>query len=474
MKRIIALLLLSILVLAGCSLRKEEETIKVLYPHNPIASPNYEEVLAYINEQTGYSIEFIEAPDVVTTEKLMLELSVDEPYAMIKTETANFEEVVINDQALDLKPYLEEYGQNILANVPDEAWEMVTDEETGAIYGIPVLEIDYEIDNMIYYRKDLLAKEGYNVPTSLEELQSVTCDAASSYSVPYFIPKDALLQEEQIMSAFGIPYYWNNDGTTYNHLAYDENFLAYANYMRDLYECGAFGIDFALLDDGMKIESFINGDTLFMNSNPSQQIKVADGLATLGIEYSDAVGILPPLNNQPLPAKNVDVPYITFIPVYMEEYAIEVITFINSMLEEEFLDGLYEKDENGSYIYGLPSYYLPVTNIEYAKVAYEEDINAMEERVASGTATATDLARTEQLKYIDNTTKSNLSYLPPKHYVYDTTRAMNLQLDDMLTQYIVGTKTYTNGEIQAIFSDYYDYETVANYINEWYNKNISQ
>lgn len=77
---------------------------------------------------------------------------------------------------MDISDLLDEYGPAIKENVSDFAWKMVTDEETGAITGIP-REGTYfpkedrtgAVTDGIAFRDDMLEKLDAEIPVTLDD-----------------------------------------------------------------------------------------------------------------------------------------------------------------------------------------------------------------------------------------------------------------------------------------------------------------
>ncbi|MFB9327073.1 extracellular solute-binding protein [Paenibacillus aurantiacus] len=77
-------------------------------------------------------------------------------------------ELVTNDLALDLKPYLEKYGPNLLKEIPQSAWDAVTLD--GKILAIPqVAQGNAPAERVLYVRKDWMDKLGLAVPKTSDE-----------------------------------------------------------------------------------------------------------------------------------------------------------------------------------------------------------------------------------------------------------------------------------------------------------------
>lgn len=77
-------------------------------------------------------------------------------------------ELVTNGLALDLKPYLEKYGQHLLKEIPQSAWDAVT--LGGKVLAIPqVAQGNAPAERVIYVRKDWMDKLGLKAPTTSDE-----------------------------------------------------------------------------------------------------------------------------------------------------------------------------------------------------------------------------------------------------------------------------------------------------------------
>src|SRR5699024_5417034 len=69
---------------------------------------------------------------------------------------------------MELNSLLEEYGSNILEDVPDEVWESPRVSRDGKIYAIPTLNAAPNT-RTAYIRKDWLDKLGMDTPETLDD-----------------------------------------------------------------------------------------------------------------------------------------------------------------------------------------------------------------------------------------------------------------------------------------------------------------
>lgn len=90
---------------------------------------------------------------------------------LISTWSADWVENYIRQKALQpLDDVLKKYGQDLLKNIPQEAWKAVTFD--GKIYAIPGMNSVFG-DEIFYIRKDWLDNLGLQVPKTLDEYKAV-------------------------------------------------------------------------------------------------------------------------------------------------------------------------------------------------------------------------------------------------------------------------------------------------------------
>lgn len=160
---------------------------------------------------------------------------------------------------LDMTPYLEKYGPDILKAYSNGELDQLIVNQNGGVYGLCALS-GYYISNLII-RKDWLANLGLEVPTTLDELYDVLY--AFTYKDPDGNGKNdtfgylgggtigGVISEnwEHIFSAFGIPFGVNilkEDGTVTSFFKH-EKFLDAMKYINKLYRDGILHPDFATL-----------------------------------------------------------------------------------------------------------------------------------------------------------------------------------------------------------------------------------
>lgn len=369
MKKLLALLTAAILLLAGCSSESTDmaeqqtaETLNILLPFNP-SDQNGTQMDIVLEEATGQDVQFDLLPADDASTKVQMLLSSDSGYHMMQLYPYDFTQAAQNGALLDLTPYLEAYGQDILAAYPQEFWDAVSDPETGAIYGIPVIAMTENITSTIYVRTDILEQYGYAMPTTTEELKNVTCGlAADGMQTPY-ANTYKMWSNYTIRGAFGVSWDWNIDPETgqYIHISQDPRWDEYVQYEASLYECGAYGNDYETITYDDAVQRFINGDAAFVAINSWDIPNIAAALAEQGLDYTEMTDIIPviagPDGHMEAPTMGTSITAILTIPANMEQYAQQSITWLNSTFDpavqaEYFLGGApYDAETNptGSY-----------------------------------------------------------------------------------------------------------------------------
>lgn len=379
MKKILILSSMIVMILTACSSNSSEESVEaeqltgnqILYRSSwhPNASDD-SSFMEYTREYTGedYHIEMLPLDNAL--DKLMLDLASEVPMNLVYVSDNDFGTILSKDLALDLRPYLEKYGQNLLDKISDEAWATVTDSETGAIYGIPNYSYQDNITGVTLYRKDILEKEGLEVPKTSDDVVSTVCTLADrGYETPWAINWESAMYEYAMRQAFGVGYVWNEtDSNDLEYIGEDSRYLDYLKWANSLYECGGFGVDYETITQDDRDKRFINGDAVF-ESAPGIGEAEAEGLEALGIDWKDAIGLTADISGpggyQAATQEGGGDWNVLFIPRYMEPYAKQTIEFANKTYEDEYLLTTLFGEEGTSFEYaddGTP-YRIPGTEI---------------------------------------------------------------------------------------------------------------
>lgn len=187
-KKAAILVLLACCTTAGCSFLNEakNEAIRLEAAKEPIIrivvnslgmnfpegmDENHNPYLSYIEKNIGVQVNVTLPPLNGYDEKLNVIMTSGEPPDLLSTSDPSWFINFVNQKALTpLNDYIEKYGANLKAKIPNEAWDNVT--VNGNIYAIPSLN-EVKGTEIVYARKDWLDKLGLQPPRTIEEFTAV-------------------------------------------------------------------------------------------------------------------------------------------------------------------------------------------------------------------------------------------------------------------------------------------------------------
>lgn len=129
----------------------------------------------YVNELkrlSGFDVEYEIIPLQEYGEKLPILFASGDLPDLIRSGSINnsaHKGAVESGALLELNDLLEEHGQNILKNIPQEVWDNPDVSVDGKIYGIPQLGAVEKGGTVTYMRKDWLDKLDMDVPETLDD-----------------------------------------------------------------------------------------------------------------------------------------------------------------------------------------------------------------------------------------------------------------------------------------------------------------
>lgn len=387
MKRSAVICLTAILttsLFVGCGAKKPQgveqaeklETLKHLGPYDKF-DPNEDPTAKVLEELTGQKVEYSILPADQAMEKLNLEIAGEAQYNTIKLYRNQFDILMGKNVLLDLKPYLEEYGKNLLEAIGQESWDSVTVD--GKIYGIPEKNSADNVNAAIFVRKDILDKYGVAIPTTTDEFYNAL-KTLKDKGVKIPASLDQKLSNS-IMGAFGLAQEWNERDGKLVYRGADENLKKYLDYIKKLNDEGLIGEDWATLTAGTSQERFINGDSAFIVSGWVSGKGIFDALKQKGgvSNPEETVEFIPSLKG---PDGYVGVPrdrgigFVTAIPKYMENYAVQTIQWLDKKVESENFKTLVIGNEGYHYTVKDGAYFPNLETNEEGKAKFDEKNNS--------------------------------------------------------------------------------------------------
>lgn len=269
MKKLLALLLMSALLITtiGASALAESTPVitMLMSGDNTPAEDNL--VLQEIEKRTGIKlvVNYISGSDY--TQKLNTMIASDTLPDVFHADGQTGIDLRDAGKLYNIEALLEEYGQNVLAELGEDLYKMPINVGVDGIYGIRN-NSQYYADNMVI-RKDWLEAVGKEVPTNLEELYDVLY--AFTYNDPdgnglddtYGLSVSATNTQnwQHFFGAYGIAYkqnYLMEDGTVTTYMKAPD-YLTVIKYLRRLYHDGIMDPDFATLSNMQTFEKLWNG-----------------------------------------------------------------------------------------------------------------------------------------------------------------------------------------------------------------------
>mgnify|MGYP000825392135 CR=1 FL=1 len=113
---------------------------------------NSDATASLIREITGYDVQYTQLPALDGSKTLNNELMDKRSYQVMKLTKDQFSDLVKDDMLVDITDALKVFAPDILANISEESWDVVT--INGRIYGIPERASSDNIENMIVFNQD--------------------------------------------------------------------------------------------------------------------------------------------------------------------------------------------------------------------------------------------------------------------------------------------------------------------------------
>ncbi|WP_010274143.1 extracellular solute-binding protein [Paenibacillus senegalensis] len=236
---------------------EEKPVLRQLMPYGRFEADK-EPVAIFLEEQTGYKVEYEMLPAEQPDEKLNLLMANKEPYDFMKIGRNQFAKLVTSGALEPLNDLLDQYGHNLRAAIAEESWQAATID--GKIYAIPETGGGITIGTSLVVRKDWMDELNLEIPTNTAELKEVLRELKAKKNV---IPLTMMGSLEsvypEIAGTFGLTTDWvEQDGQLVHSVETDaaKNYLA---YMAELYSEGLVDSELGINTSAKAIEKFTSG-----------------------------------------------------------------------------------------------------------------------------------------------------------------------------------------------------------------------
>ncbi|GHV02733.1 hypothetical protein FACS189485_04060 [Spirochaetia bacterium] len=277
------------------------------------------DITAWINENSPVEVEFIPVTRSEVTALYTAMLAAGTAPDIISDYSVEaFERFVIDESLLELEDLLKEYGQGIIANVPEEVIEW--GRYNGALYAIPKTRDGISVPNwMTYIRQDWLDNLGLSMPQNMDDFYKVMY--AFTFNDPDKNGKNDTYGFgagsgesagsgpgfggiERIISLFGamrdrwLPY---GPGDSYDHVAITANRRDGYKFAEKLFDDGLINPEFFTMTGQQARTEFITGKV----GTIAMQVSSIDVAFLTAMKESNP-------NANPVPLKTLSSPYGQF------------------------------------------------------------------------------------------------------------------------------------------------------------------
>ncbi len=331
--------------------------LKVLMPSSgrDIGSVNSDPNAVLIEQLTGYKVEYTQLPAVDAAKVLNTELMDKKPYDVMKLTKDQFSDLVSQDLLVDITDALSVFAPDLLANISEESWEVVTVD--GRIYGIPERASSDNIENPIVFNYDLLLQLNLDIPETLDEFTEALRLMTEHLGKPALTFDKYTPLVCSISAAFGIYSFWQeyevNGKTEVRFYMNAPRYKEYVDYMNMLYSNGYIDLEVSTNDAAKCVSRFVNGYTNKDGAKAGAYAcslwtvpSIVTGLESNGVvSKTEASGTLDNYlgyvralkenaSDEEKVARNGGYGYIAAIPYYMAENAGYALDWMNSKVKD--------------------------------------------------------------------------------------------------------------------------------------------
>lgn len=196
--------------------------------------PNADPVAAFLEEKTGYKVEYETLPLENPDDKLNLLMANNEPYDILKLSGSQYNRLAVQGALEPLDGLLEQYGQTLLNSTPAEFFDNA--KVDGKIYGIPEKHPRGFIGSALAVRQDLLDELKMDVPTTVDEFYALLKAIKEQKGIIPLTGFESIIPE--ISGAFGVVTSFDVQDGKLIHRLEGPGMKQYLAFMSKLYEEG--------------------------------------------------------------------------------------------------------------------------------------------------------------------------------------------------------------------------------------------
>ena len=328
--------------------KKPKLNVLMPYSGRSIQDVNSDATAKLIEELTGYEVQYTQLPALDGSKTLNNELMDKRSYQVMKLTKDQFSDLVKDDMLVDITDALKVFAPDILANISEESWDVVT--VNGRIYGIPERASSDNIENMIVFNQDLMLRNNLEIPTTLAEFEEVLRVLTEKIGRPALTFDRYTPLVYTISAAFGIYSDWQeyevNGETLVLYYMNAPRYQEYVEYMHKLYAAGYIDVEVGTNTSADAINKFTSGEAGCFAGSLWSVPSIVAGMTAKGtitsVEASGTLenylGYLRSLKENASDPERVyrasGYTYISAIPFYEAENAGYALDWMNSKIKD--------------------------------------------------------------------------------------------------------------------------------------------
>ena len=328
--------------------------LRGLFPNSGLSNGEFADsyTTRTLEELTGFKVKYEQVLETDMSNTMSNHLVNNEQFNFVKLDNGSYETLAGKNSFLDLRPYLEKYGKDLLEIIPQRAWDAVTTEQ-GEILGIPEIGYAPMQSFAFVWNKSHLVQAGVTkVPETVGEIMDAfeklknTFSHKTSYRV--FGLSGSQADIDILSPAFDIPdgFFVNDEGKIEN-VIYHENYISYMKFMNNLVHSGYLPKEWEGTTGDRIIANFASENiscgylsywvmntlyaTMEDKNDPNGLQKAKDNIVwTTSVRGDGTHGSV----EQTEARKKIsyDIGYVTVIPSYMAETAAYTIYWLNQKI----------------------------------------------------------------------------------------------------------------------------------------------
>jgi len=355
--------------------------LSILMPNSgrDIEAVNADYNAEVIQTITGYKTTYTQLPAADASTTLNNELMDKRHYNAMKLTKGQFADLVKDDMLCDITDALEKFAPDLLENISDESWDVVTVD--GRIYGIPERASSDNIENPIVFNQDLMLQYNLDMPTTIAEFENVLKVLTEKTGKPALTFDKYTPLVYPISAAFGIYADWQEytveNKTEVLYYMNAPRYKDYVDYMNGLYSKGYIYPTVADLASGDALSNFASGKSsayacsiwsvpgIISALQANGAINSTQAAGTLENNLSYLRALKEDENSPEKVYRSGGYTYITAIPFYEAKDAGYALDWMNSKIKDEegahnFRD-IVLGEENVHYTKNAVGEYFPVS-----------------------------------------------------------------------------------------------------------------